>query len=106
MWFSVTILNGNSLSHSGFLHRSHFFSFSFLGIYDLTGFNRQHKAIHHAGLMWESKFNLVSLIYKYWPFGEHTECVYLSVKSCLPTMSNKFLGSEVQGRVSLGDREQ
>lgn len=48
------------------------FSFSCLGIYDITGCNRQDKTIHHAGLMWESKFNLVSLIYKYWPFlGTH-----------------------------------
>lgn len=79
------------MSLSDFLHSSRFFSFSCLGIYDLTGCNRQDKAIHHAGLMWESKFNLVSLIYKYWPFWEHTEHIYLSVKSRLYTMSNKFL---------------
>ena len=47
--------------------------------------------------MWESKFNLVSLIYKYWPFGEHTEHIYLSVKSRLCTVSNKCLRSEVRG---------
>lgn len=75
---------------------SFFSSFSILGIYDLTGCNRPDKAIHHAGLMWESKFNLVSLLYKYWPFWEHTEHIYLSVKSRLYSMSNKFLRSEVQ----------
>lgn len=68
-----------------------FSSFSCLGIYDITGCNRQDKTIHHAGLMWESKFNLVSLIYKYWPFWEHTEHIYLSAKSRLYTLSNKFL---------------
>lgn len=102
MWFSIiTILNGNGLSLCGFLHSNCFFGFfsSCLGIYDRTGCNRQDKTIHHAGLMWESKFNLVSLIYKYWPSREHIEHIYLSTKPGYILCPTNFSGLRFRGRV-------
>lgn len=75
-----------------------FFS-SCLGIYDRTGCNRQDKTIHHAGLMWESKFNLVSLIYKYWPSREHIEHIYLSTKPGYILCPTNFSGLRFRGRV-------
>lgn len=101
--YSVTILMVQS--YGGFLQRSYFFFC--LGIYDLTGSNRQDKAIHHAGLMRESKFNLVSMIYiNIGLFGDTQRCL-LEANPGYILGPTKFLRSGgLGGSCPLGDRDQ